>query len=123
MTAVAVRLKILEVVTFAPLPCPAWPEPLKDHVVRSANRHTVSAHVSTGNLPASPSRVNEGVSGRARVTEKRETITASNLIICSRLFHLHSELAMIVIPTGTDAPIYHWPYATVGLIVLNVLLL
>jgi membrane associated rhomboid family serine protease len=30
---------------------------------------------------------------------------------------------MIVIPTGTDAPIYHWPYATVGLIVLNVLLL
>ncbi len=29
---------------------------------------------------------------------------------------------MIVIPTGTDAPIYHWPYATVGLIVLNVLL-
>ena len=30
---------------------------------------------------------------------------------------------MIVIPTGTDAPIYHWPYATVGLIVLNVVLL
>ncbi len=30
---------------------------------------------------------------------------------------------MIVIPTGTDAPIYHWPYATVGLIVLNVALL
>ena len=30
---------------------------------------------------------------------------------------------MIVIPTGTDAPIYHWPYATVGLIVLNVILL
>jgi membrane associated rhomboid family serine protease len=30
---------------------------------------------------------------------------------------------MIVIPTGTDAPIYHWPYVTVGLIVLNVLLL
>jgi membrane associated rhomboid family serine protease len=29
---------------------------------------------------------------------------------------------MIIIPTGTDAPIYHWPYATVGLIVLNVLL-
>jgi membrane associated rhomboid family serine protease len=29
---------------------------------------------------------------------------------------------MIVIPTGTDAPIYHWPYATVGLIILNVLL-
>ena len=27
---------------------------------------------------------------------------------------------MIVIPTGTDAPIYHWPYATVALIVLNV---
>ncbi len=26
---------------------------------------------------------------------------------------------MIVIPTGTDAPIYHWPYATVALIVLN----
>ena len=22
---------------------------------------------------------------------------------------------MIVIPTGTDAPIYHWPYATVAL--------
>jgi len=30
---------------------------------------------------------------------------------------------MIVIPTGTDAPIYHWPYATVGLIVVNVALL
>jgi membrane associated rhomboid family serine protease len=29
---------------------------------------------------------------------------------------------MIVIPTGTDAPIYHWPYVTVGLIVLNVVL-
>jgi membrane associated rhomboid family serine protease len=29
---------------------------------------------------------------------------------------------MLVIPTGTDAPIYHWPHATVGLIVLNVLL-
>ena len=30
---------------------------------------------------------------------------------------------MIVIPTGTDAPIYYWPYATVGLIVLNVALM
>jgi membrane associated rhomboid family serine protease len=30
---------------------------------------------------------------------------------------------MIVIPTGTDAPIYHWPFATVGLIVVNVALL
>jgi membrane associated rhomboid family serine protease len=30
---------------------------------------------------------------------------------------------LIVIPMGTDAPIYHWPYATVGLIVLNVALL
>ena len=30
---------------------------------------------------------------------------------------------MIVIPTGTDAPIYHWPYATVALIVLNAVLL
>ena len=30
---------------------------------------------------------------------------------------------MIVIPTGTDAPIYYWPYATVGLIVLNAALL
>src|SRR4051812_8846087 len=30
---------------------------------------------------------------------------------------------MIVIPTGTDAPIYHWPYVTVALIVLNVALL
>jgi membrane associated rhomboid family serine protease len=30
---------------------------------------------------------------------------------------------MIVVPTGTDAPIYHWPYATVGLILLNVALL
>ncbi len=29
---------------------------------------------------------------------------------------------MILIPTGTDAPIYHWPYVTVGLIVLNVAL-
>jgi len=29
---------------------------------------------------------------------------------------------MFVIPTGTDAPIYHWPYATVGLIVVNVAL-
>ncbi len=30
---------------------------------------------------------------------------------------------MIVIPTGTDAPIYHWPYATVALILLNAALL
>jgi membrane associated rhomboid family serine protease len=30
---------------------------------------------------------------------------------------------LIVIPMGTDAPIYHWPYATVGLIALNVVLL
>ena len=30
---------------------------------------------------------------------------------------------ILVIPTGTDAPIYHWPYATVGLIVLNVAML
>ena len=30
---------------------------------------------------------------------------------------------MIVIPTGTDAPIYHWPFATVGLIIVNVALL
>ncbi|SIN86678.1 Membrane associated serine protease, rhomboid family [Singulisphaera sp. GP187] len=30
---------------------------------------------------------------------------------------------MIVIPTGTDAPIYHWPYVTVMLIALNVALL
>lgn len=29
---------------------------------------------------------------------------------------------MIVIPTGTDAPIYHWPYITVGFIILNVAL-
>jgi len=29
---------------------------------------------------------------------------------------------MIIVPTGTDAPIYHWPYATVGLILLNVAL-
>ena len=29
---------------------------------------------------------------------------------------------MIVIPTGTDAPIYHWPYATVGLMLLNVVI-
>ncbi len=29
---------------------------------------------------------------------------------------------MLVIPMGTDAPIYHWPSATVGLIVLNVVL-
>jgi membrane associated rhomboid family serine protease len=27
---------------------------------------------------------------------------------------------MIVIPMGTDAPIYHWPYATVGMILLNI---
>src|SRR6266404_6105762 len=27
---------------------------------------------------------------------------------------------MIVIPMGTDAPIYHWPRVTVALIVLNV---
>lgn len=26
---------------------------------------------------------------------------------------------MIVFPYGTDAPVYHWPYATVGLIVVN----
>ena len=30
---------------------------------------------------------------------------------------------MIVIPMGTDAPIYHWPYATVGMILLNVVLI
>jgi membrane associated rhomboid family serine protease len=29
----------------------------------------------------------------------------------------------LVVPTGTDAPIYHWPYVTVGLIVVNVALL
>jgi membrane associated rhomboid family serine protease len=29
----------------------------------------------------------------------------------------------LVIPTGTDAPIYHWPYATVGLIIVNIALL
>ena len=29
---------------------------------------------------------------------------------------------MLVIPLGTDAPIYHWPKATVGLIVLNAVL-
>jgi membrane associated rhomboid family serine protease len=33
------------------------------------------------------------------------------------------DFRMIIIPTGTDAPIYHWPYATVGLIVVNVALL
>src|SRR5262249_38514643 len=37
--------------------------------------------------------------------------------------HRSGAVPMIVIPTGTDAPIYHWPYATVGLIVLNVALL
>lgn len=30
---------------------------------------------------------------------------------------------MMIIPTGTDAPIYHWPYATVGMILLNVVLI
>ena len=30
---------------------------------------------------------------------------------------------MIVIPTGTDAPIYYWPFTTVALIVLNVALM
>jgi membrane associated rhomboid family serine protease len=30
---------------------------------------------------------------------------------------------MIVIPISTDAPIYHWPYATIGLILLNIALL
>ena len=29
---------------------------------------------------------------------------------------------MIIIPTGTDAPIYHWPYATVGMILINIAL-
>ncbi|WP_165225489.1 rhomboid family intramembrane serine protease [Aquisphaera insulae] len=29
---------------------------------------------------------------------------------------------MLIIPTGTDAPIYHWPYATVGMIALNIAL-
>jgi membrane associated rhomboid family serine protease len=29
----------------------------------------------------------------------------------------------MIIPYGTDAPIYHWPYATVGLIVVNTALL
>ena len=27
---------------------------------------------------------------------------------------------MLIFPTSTDAPVYHWPYATVGLIVTNV---
>ena len=27
---------------------------------------------------------------------------------------------MFIIPSSTDAPVYHWPYATVGLIVANV---
>ena len=26
---------------------------------------------------------------------------------------------MIVIPSGTDAPIYHWPYATVAMILME----
>ncbi|WP_435010329.1 rhomboid family intramembrane serine protease [Tundrisphaera lichenicola] len=30
---------------------------------------------------------------------------------------------MIVIPMGTDAPIYHWPYATVAMILINIALL
>ncbi len=30
---------------------------------------------------------------------------------------------MLIIPTGTDAPIYHWPIATVGFIVLNIALM
>jgi membrane associated rhomboid family serine protease len=30
---------------------------------------------------------------------------------------------MIVVPTSTDAPIYHWPYATVALILVNIALL
>ena len=30
---------------------------------------------------------------------------------------------LLFIPTGTDAPIYHWPYATVGMIVVNIALL
>ena len=29
---------------------------------------------------------------------------------------------MILLPYSTDAPVYHWPYATVGLIVANVLI-
>lgn len=28
---------------------------------------------------------------------------------------------MIVIPTGTDAPIYHWPYATIAMMLINVI--
>jgi membrane associated rhomboid family serine protease len=40
------------------------------------------------------------------------------------ILHIRPGAApMIVIPTGTDAPIYHWPYATIGLMVLNVALL
>ncbi|MFO0954486.1 MAG: hypothetical protein U0835_25665 [Isosphaeraceae bacterium] len=27
---------------------------------------------------------------------------------------------MILVPTGTDAPIYHWPWVTVALILLNI---
>ena len=27
---------------------------------------------------------------------------------------------MIIVPTGTDAPIYHWPYATVAMILINI---
>jgi hypothetical protein len=38
--------------------------------------------------------------------------------------HLRPGAApMIVVPTGTDAPIYYWPYATVGLILLNIAML
>src|SRR5262249_12610634 len=40
----------------------------------------------------------------------------------ARLKSASRALLMIIIPTGTDAPIYHWPYVTVGLIVLNVAL-
>ena len=29
---------------------------------------------------------------------------------------------MLIIPMGTDAPVYHWPRATVGLIILNIFL-
>lgn len=28
-------------------------------------------------------------------------------------------MIVVVIPVGTDAPVYHWPYATLGLIVFN----
>ncbi len=65
----------------------------------------------------------QSISGRiAFIAERSWNVTPARAESMRSPHSVRSLLKMIVIPTGTDAPIYHWPYATVGLIVLNVVL-